>query len=292
MSGGTRSANGQRKRKPNGTSVPNGVAVPLEQGHPASSDAPPTVGMDAPRPKPLSKASPPRPTRQRTNSLSMEHFRKLNLELPRKTLHSSIGPITLLLYLFWPADQPVTPIISTIFALLCIILLGDFLRFQFPQVRAIWEKHLGKFMRESEKNKINGTVWYCLGAIICLQFYPRDIAVASIVILSWCDTAASVFGRLISSSRRLSPYSPLLPNPLFGYIPIARKKSLGGTLAGGIVGVGIARGMFGPTWGCLVVGFIAGLAEAIDVGGLDDNLTLPVLSGLMMWAVRATTGLI
>ncbi|KZO91035.1 hypothetical protein CALVIDRAFT_506246 [Calocera viscosa TUFC12733] len=295
MSATSRSTNGQRRRKgsgakSNGTAVPNGVAAPLEEENPASSDAPPTVGIDAPRPRKSAPQKPP--LRKRRNSLSIEHWRTLNLELPRKTLHSSIGPLTLMLYLFWPLDQPVTPIIQIVFAIMCIILLGDFLRFQIPWAQEIWVKYLGKFMRESEKTKINGTVWYCLGAIIPLQFYPRDIAVASILILSWCDTAASVFGRLISSSRRLSPYSPLLPNPLFGYIPIARKKSLGGTLAGGLVGACIALGMFGPGWGCVCVGLIAGLAEAVDVGGLDDNLTLPVLSGAMMWLLRITTGLV
>ncbi|KZT52594.1 hypothetical protein CALCODRAFT_81624 [Calocera cornea HHB12733] len=300
MSGNSRVANGARKRKgsavksngANGVAIPNGITSPLEEEHPATSNVPPTNGVNAPLSDPSKKTVPRKPMRPRANSLSMEHWKTLNLELPRKTLHSSIGPLTLVLYFSWPEDQSLMPIIQAVFGLMCIILLGDLLRFQIPWVRQIWEKQLGKFMRESEKTQINGTVWYCLGAITCLYFYPRDIAVASILILSWCDTAASVFGRLISSSSRLSPYSPLLPNPLFGYIPIARKKSLGGTFAGGIVGVAIALGMFGPGWGCAFVGIIAGLAEAVDVGGLDDNLTLPVLSGAMMWLVRVTTGLI
>ncbi|EJU01674.1 hypothetical protein DACRYDRAFT_22726 [Dacryopinax primogenitus] len=295
MGGTTRTANGHRRSKSksktaNGTSVPNGVAVHLEEENPTLTEAPTAPVVEGPQ-KPSSKAQR-RPMRKRANSLTFAAWSKLNLEIPRKTMHSSAGLLTLALYMFWPEEQSLTPIIAGVFILMCFILIGDFLRFEVPSIRAEWEKHLGKFMRESEKTKINGTVWYCLGAIICLYCYPRDIAVASIMILAWCDTAASIVGRLISSSRRLSPYSPKLPNPLFGYIPIARTKSLGGTLAGGIVGACISWGMFGHTWGCVVVAFIAGIAEAVDIGGLDDNLTLPVLSGAMIWLLRIATGLV
>ncbi|KAH0023367.1 hypothetical protein KCU78_g5437, partial [Aureobasidium melanogenum] len=142
-------------------------------------------------------------------------------------------------------------------------------------------------------------------------FCPKDIAVMSILLLSWCDTAASTFGRLWGR-----------------YTPRVRKgKSLAGTIAAFITGViaavvfwviiaprvpaewstGIDAFAYDGTlslppmvrdllgWKqaeatvsgsvataivAVVSGLVAAVSEAIDVFGLDDNLTIPVLSGI------------
>lgn len=166
-------------------------------------------------------------------------------------------------------------------------------------------------MRESEVNeKYNGVIWYVLGAWIALRVFPKDIGVMSILLLSWCDTAASTVGRLYGR-----------------YTPRIRKgKSLAGSAAAAIVGM-----MTGAVWWGLVVprywgfeeafmfhgelalpevardaiglkrgegviggwvalgvvslwsGFAASASEVVDLFGWDDNLTIPVLSGLGLW---------
>ncbi|KDN34215.1 hypothetical protein RSAG8_12700, partial [Rhizoctonia solani AG-8 WAC10335] len=32
-------------------------------------------------------------------------------------------------------------------------------------------------------------------------------------------------------------------------------------------------------------GLVAGITEALDIGGLDDNLTLPIISGGLIWGI-------
>ncbi|CAG8709114.1 2895_t:CDS:2, partial [Ambispora leptoticha] len=52
-------------------------------------------------------------------------------------------------------------------------------------------------MRDYEKNeKYNGVIYYLAGCIGALSIFPKDIASLSIIILSWCDTAASYIGRI------------------------------------------------------------------------------------------------
>ena len=36
-------------------------------------------------------------------------------------------------------------------------------------------------MRESERKKINGVIWYMVGVIFVLGLYPRDVAVVSVL---------------------------------------------------------------------------------------------------------------
>ncbi|GAA6009026.1 hypothetical protein JCM11491_005715 [Sporobolomyces phaffii] len=240
------------------------------------------------------------------------------LELPRKALHSSISILVTLLWL----SHPSVPRLLAIFASLTVIIAtADILRFNNENFERVYEDALGFFMRESERHNVNGTIYYLVGVLICLTFYPRDIAVLSIIMLSICDTSASIFGRLFGQ------YTPKLPfsGTLFG-----RSKSLAGTLAAVATGT-VASYVFWTrysalgdehdlswlpgralsawkgaenlaplaSWGVgrlpspkstleigklsLLNGCMAGLAEGIDFFGLDDNLSLPVLFGLFCW---------
>lgn len=148
----------------------------------------------------------------------------IRLEIPRKLLHSSICIASAVVYISRPN---VTTAITTMSIMLVIVVLADLLRFRSPSFEKFYESYLGLFMRESERNEVNGVIYYLVGVLICMTFYPRDIACLSIIVLSLCDTAASVVGRL------LGKHTPALPfaGTLFG-----KKKSLAGTLGAIVFG--------------------------------------------------------
>lgn len=253
--------------------------------------------------------------------------KKIDWEIPRKVLHSSIGFMTLYLYASHGSPERVVIMLSSA---MLIIVPADILRLNFPPFERTYERVLGFLMRESEKKHSNGVIWYIIGVVFVLSLYPLDIAVLSILILSWADTAASTFGRMWGS---LTP--PLPPRiPILG-LPLAPRKSVAGFLAASLTGAAIvfsfwswivpAVGGVDPTWdwtygvsgpgvdhspfgqgakailhdagfsglptggwlGLAVVsvvsGLVTGIAEALDLGNLDDNLTLPILSGGCIW---------
>jgi diacylglycerol kinase (CTP) len=238
-------------------------------------------------------------------------------EIPRKALHVSIGFITLWLYHMGVQISAVHPILLN---LLIPIATVDILRFRWAALNRTYIRYLGAFMRESEAHdRYNGVIMYLAGLWFTMRFCRKDVAVMSVLLLSWCDTAASTFGRLWGR-----------------YTPRIRKgKSLAGTIACFIVGVfaavffwgyvaprtdgkydrgadsfafegrltlpGPAREALGLSVkdatldGPLAVavmslasGLIVGVSELMDVWELDDNLTIPVLSGLglgaFLWA--------
>ena len=164
-------------------------------------------------------------------------------------------------------------------------------------------------MRESEVNdKYNGVIWYLLGAWIALRFFPKDVGAMSVLLLSWCDTAASTFGRLYGRyTHRLRRgkslagsaaaaivgvaaaglfYGVMVPQ-YWGFeddfmykgtlsLPEAAKQGLGLMGEGqGIIGGWLALGVI-SLWS----GLVASASEVVDLFGWDDNLTIPVLSGL------------
>ncbi|KAK4891855.1 Diacylglycerol kinase [Elasticomyces elasticus] len=225
-------------------------------------------------------------------------------ELPRKTLHVSIG--FLALYLYYAGYQP-SDIHPLLMSLLIPITAVDLIRFKSPRFNRFYISILGPFMREAEAHdQFNGVISYLAGLWFTMFFCSKDVGIMSVLLLSWCDTAASTFG------RALGKYTPR----------IRRGKSLAGSLAAFVVGVGAAvwfwgvlapagkgdgghmgglnegfafQGTLTSSLGTLegwpavavlavVTGLAASVSEAVDVFGLDDNLTIPVLTGLELGA--------
>ncbi|KAG9245772.1 phosphatidate cytidylyltransferas-like protein [Calycina marina] len=233
-------------------------------------------------------------------------------EVPRKLLHVSIGFFTLWFYVSGIQTNAITPYLM---AGLIPIATMDFLRHTYPFLNRFYVRVLGAFMRETEYDGWNGVIWYLLGAWIVLWSFPKDVAVMGVLLLSWCDTAASTIGRAYGR------YTPR----------IRQGKSLAGSLGAFAVGVITAAffwGWLAPRTGpfagdndwpfmftgtliapqpirslvgltkpqatiggglalavmSLWTGFIASASEVVDIFGWDDNLTIPVLSGVGMWA--------
>jgi diacylglycerol kinase (CTP) len=195
-------------------------------------------------------------------------------------------------------------------AMLVPIAITDVIRHRYWQVNRFYIRCLGALMRESEVDGYNGVISYLLGAWIVMRFCPKDVGVMSILLLSWCDTAASTFGRL---------WGHLTPK-------VRKGKSLAGTIAACVMGI-ITAVMLGPLYSelnqgdnafafqgaltlpsqlqqalglsaaqstitghlalgimSLVTGIVASVSEAIDLFGWDDNLTIPALCGAGLWS--------
>lgn len=233
-------------------------------------------------------------------------------------LHVSIGFFVYWLYVSGTQTTSVTP---WLMAALIPIATTDYLRLTYPSLNRFYVKCLGAFMRETEYAGVNGVVYYLLGAWIVLFFFPKDVAVVSVMLLSWCDTAASTFGRLYGRYtpriRRgksfagsfaafligvataawfwgwLAPKTPSFPgdeqNP-FMFRGLLRLPAYVSELVGldeqqATVSGGVAFGIM-SLWS----GLVAAGSELIDLFGLDDNLTIPVLSGIGMWGFLKVFG--
>jgi diacylglycerol kinase (CTP) len=238
-------------------------------------------------------------------------------EIPRKILHVSIGFLTLALYTTGIQTSSIHP---TLLTMLIPIALTDVLRHRYWRINRFYIRCLGALMRESEVDGYNGVISYLLGAWLVMRFCPKDVGVMAILLLSWCDTAASTFGRLWGR------YTP----------QIRRGKSLAGSVAACVTGIVTAAlwwGWLGPAFSqyndaehpfafqgslalpqnlretlsldvaqasisgfwalgamSLAAGFIASASEAVDLFGWDDNLTIPVLCGAGLWGFLKTFG--
>ncbi|CCH43398.1 CTP-dependent diacylglycerol kinase 1 [Wickerhamomyces ciferrii] len=212
-------------------------------------------------------------------------------EVPRKVFHSSIGFITLYLYTKG-VHKEVFPIPFHIS--FTVIFTLDLIRLRWKYFNYLYCQVVGFLMREKEINSYNGVLWYILGLDVVFSFFPKDICLLSVLLLSWSDTAASTFGRAYGK------YTP----------KIARGKSLAGSIAAftiGIISSYLVYGYFIPEFPhlnqigeifwtpessylnlhtmSLLSGFVAALSEGIDLFNWDDNFTIPALSSIFFYIV-------
>ncbi|OXV09330.1 hypothetical protein Egran_02906 [Elaphomyces granulatus] len=249
------------------------------------------------------------------------HYRNLihRHEIPRKLLHVSIGFLTLELYRRGIQSFEITPWLISSLVPIAVI---DVIRHRYEKVNKIYIRCVGALMRETEVNTYNGVIWYLLGVYLVLQFFPKDVGVMGVLLLSWCDTAASTFGRLygrytirLRQGKSLAgtlaawltgvitavvfwgyviprvgtfPDDPegafmftgslnLFPNPIRNFLGWVPQNTSGAS--SGIITGSLALGVMS-----VVSGIVAAGSELIYFFGWDDNLTIPVFSGIGLWS--------
>jgi dolichol kinase len=159
--------------------------------------------------------------------------------------------------------------------ILLIALAGfsmDLVRNKVPVLNKLVIKFMGPLMRRSEKDGVSGLPFYALGVSLSLFFYSRDIAIVSTMFLVFSDPLSSFFGILYGKDK-------ILPN-----------KSLQGAVAGFFTCylITLFYAMNTSELGthllifAIVSGVIGSASELASAFNIDDNLTIPVISGLGM----------
>ena len=153
-------------------------------------------------------------------------------------------------------------------ALLLASLAVEVARGQWQWVNRLLWRMLPSTFRSDERQQVLGSTWFAVGTLVALILFGRDIGGTAVLFLTWGDSAAELAGR-----RWGRP---------------GRRKTLAGSL-GCLLAcllaacVGIGLGGLNPLVALTGV-VVATLAERWSPPP-DDNVWLPILSGLAMWVV-------
>ena len=180
-------------------------------------------------------------------------------ELVRKAIHLSSSLIPLAYWFLFDRDL----MLKTTVFLASGFLLAEYLRFHQPLGRKFFLLAFGSALRSHEKVQLTGATYVFTGAVLTIFLFPKEIAVAALLVLSVSDTVAALIG-----------------------IPFGRhsflKKSLEGSVAFFLVTVAILWIFFaGQPVLILLTALLVTLAEAYPPG-LDDNFLIPLLTGLLL----------
>jgi dolichol kinase len=197
--------------------------------------------------------------------------RRSDLHLARKLWHILGVSLVAATYSYLPDRVG----LGALFLAWAIFVPIDFFRLR----SAEWNNRLLVFfrpiMRQNEVDRLAGTTYLLTGLLIIALILPKDIVVLTMMFLALADPIASYFGIRYGKDK------------IFGH------KSLQGSLAAFFVCSLLTFHFLTTRWllmdhlivVSLLGGLIGALAELIPVFNLDDNLTLPVLSGVALWAL-------
>lgn len=185
----------------------------------------------------------------------------------RKLWHMGTGLTGLVLY--YVLDFKAYQAGYCLFALAIAGFIVEFFRLKNTGCNKFIMSFMRPFMRECEKTSISGLPFYALGVALAIFFYEEKIAVLSTLFLIFADPISSLVGILHGRDK------------IFG------KKSLQGSLAGFATcyflslfyGLTYTTPNFDLFFFAVGGGIVGSLSELFSVN-IDDNLTIPVLSGL------------
>ena len=190
------------------------------------------------------------------------------VEVMRKAIHLSSLAIPIV-YFF--VDRNVA--LAILLPLTLVLTVSDLLRLYHEPTGRVYERYLGFLLRNHERNdrgrRLTGATYVLLSATICVLVFPKVIVVTAFAILIVSDSAAALIGRRFGRHR------------LFA-------KSYEGTAAFFVSASAVVllapKILYVPAE--YAIGFLAALLGAIVEASplpLDDNLTIPLAIGAIMW---------
>jgi diacylglycerol kinase (CTP) len=217
-----------------------------------------------------------------TGGLPVRLHLRQDLHLARKVWHMFMGLFIVSLYEFSGMSR--TTAVTLLGSALGIALFVETARLRIPafneKVLRLW----GPVMRSCEVDRMSGIPFYLLATVLAFAIFPKPVALLSVLYLAIGDPIASVFGVLYGK------HSP----------KIAEGKSIIGTAAGVVTCMFVTLiflkvypvPVSDGAWLALsfVGGLSGGLAELAPFD-MDDNFTIPMISGFVMWLAFIGLGL-
>jgi len=149
---------------------------------------------------------------------------------------------------------------------------GDLARVHVPFVRRNWP--LKAILREHELTQLCGGSYFSLGCTLAIQLYSPVIAMTSIIMLVMGDMSAALIGRSFGQSICSLKIGP------------GGKKSVEGSAAMFLVCLVFGCTIFSQVhlreYAVFIASLLATLVELYEPLGINDNVTIPVISGLAL----------
>lgn len=193
-------------------------------------------------------------------------------ELIRKSIHLCSLSIPIIYYLV-PKSQALWMLAPVTAAFLII----DITRYYLAPVGRWFYSWFGWLLRRHEQDgvrkRLNGATYVLISAMICVLVFPKVITVTAFTILIISDTTSALVGRKFGKR-------PFFNKSLEGSVAFFVSAVLVVLVSPKIQYAGMEYGI-----GVLGAG-VGAIVESIS-GRIDDNLTIPVSIGLVMWGCYA-----
>jgi diacylglycerol kinase (CTP) len=205
--------------------------------------------------------------------LSIRLHVRSDLHLARKVWHMSLGLMIVMIYLLSGMSRSTA--VVTVGSALGLNLLIEITRLRIPAFNERVLRVMGPFMRSCEINRLSGVPYYLSAAILSIGIFPQPIAVLSLMYLAFGDPIASLFGilygdrsyRMASGKSLVGTSAAVLTCLVVSYVFMSSNLNLS---QGSLLAMTLLGGLAG------------GLAELLPLE-VDDNFSIPIVSGFILW---------
>ena len=151
-----------------------------------------------------------------------------------------------------------------------LALLVELARLRLSGLNLILVAWLKPLLKDTEDRRITGATYIALAALACFLVFDKPIAIAALFFLALGDPVAALVGSRMGGFR------------VFGKSPLGTLAFMAVVI--GVAGILSAVNVVPFHWGLVAGATIAALVE-LAPSFLDDNLTIPLISGAAMtWA--------
>lgn len=196
------------------------------------------------------------------------HYRD---ELVRKLIHLFSLSIPVIYY-FIPSSTSIK-ILASLTVLALIVDGGRFISKSFAKIfYKIFGFLLRKHELDNEKKNLTGATYVLISALICALIFPKVIFVTAFSILIISDTMAALIGRKFGKRKLFrKSFEGTLSFFVSASIVVFLTPKIGNFPAEYIIG--------------FIASFVGAIVENVSYGIADDNLTIPLSVGLIMWGL-------
>jgi diacylglycerol kinase (CTP) len=196
--------------------------------------------------------------------LSKNAWKRINL--PRKLWHASSGAF-MVSVLIWNYPSKRLPLLILLGAVIVLFVI-DVLRFGTSWGKELFKTFFGQLAGRKEDEGPNASFFYAVSLFIAVVLFEPRIAMGAIISLAIGDPVAGIIGTL------------------FGRIRI-KGKAVEGAVANFAVSFFLINVVVSSPWIALSGALAGSLVELLPIPKVDDNLSVPIVSGLAMTLVKA-----
>jgi glycerol-3-phosphate acyltransferase PlsY len=178
-------------------------------------------------------------------------------ELQRKSIHLAMIIIPVWIYVTPPDWTLLGLIIAT-----SATVVMDLLRLTDHRLRGFFLRFFRSLIRSHEEEHLLGSTYFMIAALLSVLAFDDQIAIAALTFLIIGDTVAAIVGKKYGK-------------------PLYWGKSLQGSLACFVSCLIIGAALLDNQWVIISGALAAAVAEALPVP-MDDNMRVPIVSGLVM----------
>ena len=180
-------------------------------------------------------------------------------ELLRKSIHICNSLFAYMLFFF---NQEKVAVFIGFGAIL--IISFELLRIRYIKINQIFLKIFGKVTRNFEKDQLTGATYVMISSFLVMFCFDMHVCIASILIMSYADTAAAIIGKKYGTTRIFN-------------------KTLEGSFAFFLVAFLIVLSIYPEInlFYSLIAILMATIVELLPLK-IDDNFTVPITAALIM----------